>query len=57
MPSEALGPQSSQQEENASMKESEEMEEEKDEDTLVKEAVDRATGMCSDNKPLGLARR
>ena len=52
MPPEALGPRSSQQEERNSINESGEVQEEKDEDTLVKEAIDRATGMCSDNEPL-----
>ena len=52
MPLEALGPQSSQQEESASVVDNGEMQEDKDESTLVKEAIDRATTMCNENEPL-----
>ena len=51
MPSKAPDPHSSQQEETAKPEKRAANEDEKDEDTLVKEAIDRATDMCNDNEP------
>ena len=52
MPAKAFDPQSSQKEETAKPEERAANEDRKDEDTLVKEAIDRATAKCDDQEPL-----